>query len=78
LPDVEPWQAELLRIDARYDGAGAIITIEGELNLATAARFLACIREAHAAAINQFGWPRAHVHRLIGPGSPAPCSLSPA
>jgi anti-sigma B factor antagonist len=44
--DVEPSQAELLRIEARYDGADAIITVEGELDITTAARFLACIREA--------------------------------
>jgi anti-sigma B factor antagonist len=44
--DVEPSQAELLRIDARYEGADAIITVAGELDHSTAARFLACIREA--------------------------------
>jgi anti-sigma B factor antagonist len=44
--DVEPSQAELLRIEARYDGAEAIITAEGELDRSTAPRFLASIREA--------------------------------
>ena len=44
--DVDPSQAELLRIDARYEGADAIITVAGELDHSTAARFLACIREA--------------------------------
>ena len=44
--DVEPSQAELLRIDARYEGADAIITVAGELDHSTAPQFLACIREA--------------------------------
>ncbi|HET6832371.1 MAG TPA: STAS domain-containing protein [Acidimicrobiales bacterium] len=44
--DMEPAQAELLRVEARYDGAEAIITAEGELDRTTAARFLACVREA--------------------------------
>ena len=38
--DVEPSQAELLGIDARYEGADAIITVAGELDRSTAARFL--------------------------------------
>lgn len=47
LPDeIKPSQAELLRIEARYNGAEAVITAEGELAITTAACFLACIREA--------------------------------
>jgi anti-sigma B factor antagonist len=44
--DVDPSQAELLRIDARYEGADAIITVAGELDHSTTPRFLACFREA--------------------------------
>jgi anti-sigma B factor antagonist len=43
--DVEPSQAELLRVDARYEGAEAIITVAGELEYSTAERFVACILE---------------------------------
>jgi anti-sigma B factor antagonist len=43
--DVEPSQAELLRVEARHEGAGAIITVDGELDHSTAKRFVACILE---------------------------------
>jgi anti-anti-sigma factor len=46
--DVEPSQAELLRVEARHEGGEAIITAEGELSIFTATRFLACVREALA------------------------------
>jgi anti-sigma B factor antagonist len=46
MPDgVEPSQAELLRVEARHEGAGAIITVDGELDHSTAKRFVACILE---------------------------------
>jgi anti-sigma B factor antagonist len=40
------WRAELLRLEARYDADGAIITVEGELEETTAERFVACVLEA--------------------------------
>jgi anti-sigma B factor antagonist len=43
--DVEPSQAELLRVDARHESAGAIVTLAGELEYSTAERFVACILE---------------------------------
>jgi anti-sigma B factor antagonist len=43
--DVEPSQAELLRVEARHEGAEAIITVAGELEYSTAERFVACILE---------------------------------
>jgi anti-anti-sigma factor len=44
--DIEPSQAELLRVEARYEGAEAIVTVAGELDHSTAERFVACILEA--------------------------------
>jgi anti-anti-sigma factor len=44
--DIEPSQAELLRVEARYEGAEAIVTAAGELDRSTAERFVACILEA--------------------------------
>jgi anti-sigma B factor antagonist len=38
--------AEQLRVDARYDAAGATITVVGELEETTAERFVACVLEA--------------------------------
>ena len=43
--DVEPSQAELLRVEARHEGAGAIVKLAGELAYSTAERFVACILE---------------------------------
>ncbi len=43
--DVEPSQAELLRVEARHEGAGAVVTVDGELDHSTAKRFVACILE---------------------------------
>ena len=43
--DVEPSQAELFRVEARYEGADAIVTVAGELAYSTARRFVACILE---------------------------------
>jgi anti-sigma B factor antagonist len=46
MPDnVEPSQAELLRVEARHEGVGAIITVAGELEYSTAERFVACVLE---------------------------------
>jgi anti-sigma B factor antagonist len=44
--DWEFSQARLLRVEARYEGAEATITVEGELAETTAKRFVACILEA--------------------------------
>jgi anti-anti-sigma factor len=44
--DWESSQAKLLRVEARYEGAEATITVEGELEETTAERFVACILEA--------------------------------
>jgi anti-sigma B factor antagonist len=44
--DVEPSQAELLRVEARHEGAGAIVMVDGELDYSTTERFVACILEA--------------------------------
>jgi anti-sigma B factor antagonist len=44
--DWESSQATLLRVEASYEGAGAIITVEGALDRSTAERFVACILEA--------------------------------
>jgi anti-sigma B factor antagonist len=44
--DWEPSQAALLRVETRYEGAGAIITVEGALDDSSAERFVACIFEA--------------------------------
>ena len=44
--DIEPSQAELLRVGARYEGAEAIVTVAGELDYSTAERFVACSLEA--------------------------------
>jgi anti-sigma B factor antagonist len=44
--DWESSQAKQLRVEARYEGAGATITVEGELEKTTAERFVACILEA--------------------------------
>ena len=47
MPDeIEPSQAELLRVGARYEGAEAIVTVAGELDYSIAERFVACILEA--------------------------------
>jgi anti-anti-sigma factor len=43
--DVDRAQAELLRVEARHEGAGAIVTLAGELAYSTAERFVACILE---------------------------------
>jgi anti-anti-sigma factor len=44
--DVKPSQAGLPRVEATYEGAEAIITIEGELDHRTAEQLVACIFEA--------------------------------
>jgi anti-anti-sigma factor len=44
--DVEPSQAQLLRVEARHEGAGVIVMVDGELDYSTAQRFVACILEA--------------------------------
>ena len=43
--DVEPSQAELLRVEARHEGTEVIVTVDGELDYSTAERFMACILE---------------------------------
>jgi anti-sigma B factor antagonist len=43
--DVEPSQAELLCVEARHEGAEAIVTVAGELEYSTAKRFVACVLE---------------------------------
>jgi anti-sigma B factor antagonist len=43
--DVEPSQAELLRVEARHEGAGATVMVAGVLDHATAEWFGACILE---------------------------------
>jgi anti-anti-sigma factor len=44
--DLQGLQPELLRVDATYDGAEATITVAGELDVSTAGRFVACVRDA--------------------------------
>jgi len=44
--DVEPSHAELLRVEARHEGAGVIVMVDGELDYSTTERFVACILEA--------------------------------
>jgi anti-sigma B factor antagonist len=43
--DLQSSRAEL-RVGARYEGAGVIVTVDGELDRSTAERFVACILEA--------------------------------
>ena len=43
--DVQSSRAEL-RVGASYEGAGAIVTVDGELDHSTAERFVACFLEA--------------------------------
>ena len=40
------WRAEQLQVDAKYDGAEATIIVEGELDIHSVERFLACVSEA--------------------------------
>ena len=44
--DAEPYRAQLLQIEARYDGAEARIILDGELDIRTVERFLASIQDA--------------------------------
>jgi anti-anti-sigma factor len=46
--DLDPSQAELLRVEARHEGPGATISVAGELDHTTAERFVACILEVLA------------------------------
>jgi len=39
-------QPELLRVEATYEGAEATIWVAGELDVSTAGRFVACVRDA--------------------------------
>jgi anti-anti-sigma factor len=43
--DVGPSHAELLRVEARHEGAGVIVMVDGELAYSTTERFVACILE---------------------------------
>jgi anti-anti-sigma factor len=43
--DVQSSRAEL-RVGASYEGAGAIVTVDGELDHSTAERFVACFLQA--------------------------------
>jgi hypothetical protein len=76
MPDyVEPSQAELLRVEARHEGAEAIITAAGELEYSTAERFVACILEVlDQAALDHRRPPRSHVLGLLWPVGLAPSS----
>jgi anti-sigma B factor antagonist len=58
--DWESAQAKPLRVEARYEGAEATITVEGELEETTAERFVTCILEAldtkpHSVTIDTHG-----------------------
>lgn len=44
--DLQGPQPELLRVEATYEGAEATITVAGELDVSTAGRFVACVRDA--------------------------------
>lgn len=44
--DRQGLQPELLRVEATYEGAEATITVAGELDVSTAGRFVACVRDA--------------------------------
>jgi anti-sigma B factor antagonist len=43
--DAEPFQAEILRLDATQDGTGTTITLDGEFDLSTTERFKKCVIE---------------------------------
>lgn len=44
--DVQDSHPELLRVEATYEGAEATISVAGELDVSTAGRFVACVRDA--------------------------------
>jgi anti-sigma B factor antagonist len=44
--DVQDSQPELLRVEATYEDAEATISVAGELDVSTAGRFVACVRDA--------------------------------
>lgn len=44
--DLQGLQPALLRVGATYEGAEATISVAGELDVSTAGRFVACVRDA--------------------------------
>ena len=74
--DVEPSHAELLRVEARHEGAGVIVMVDGELDYSTTERFVACILEAldTKPALDHRRPSRGHVLGLLWPGGVAPSS----
>ncbi|HZM40722.1 MAG TPA: STAS domain-containing protein [Acidimicrobiales bacterium] len=52
--DVEPSQAEPLRVEAKYDGPHVTIVVEGELDVSGARELQACVSEA----LERLTWDR--------------------
>jgi anti-anti-sigma regulatory factor len=44
--NAEPYRAQLLKIEARHDGAETTVILDGELDIRTVERFLASIQDA--------------------------------
>jgi hypothetical protein len=80
--DVEPFQADVLRVRAGYDGSAPTIVVEGEFDLTGTERFWAFVSEALAedprAIIGDRRvrrlpeTPAGHSSRLATPPAPAP------